>query len=135
MATLDNFHTGNDPTPLHPHLRARNAYIQQALYSNRTWDPANEAPVAPVATYHPGAGATGHPDPRIEERMTQRSMKDYLVPLQPTTVRTYGDTASGVLLVENDRRTGRSASWWTRLLDGRTRAHLPTRSRFAPYQR
>lgn len=133
MSTLDNLHTGNRPERWYPTTRARNAYLQQALYSNRTWDPANEGPVAPVADYNPLARTSSHLSPQLEERLTTRGMKDYLVPTQPRTLFRYGDTASGVLLMEDGKTP--SNSWWTRLLDGTSRARLPTNSRFAPYQR
>lgn len=132
MATLDNFHTGNHPERFYPTTRARNAYIQQALYQNSTWDPANQGPVAPVADYNPAARSSSHIDGPYEERLTTRSMKDYLVPTQPQTYRKYNDTVSGVQLIEGRRET--AGSWWSRLT-GKRRATVPTYSRFHPYLR
>lgn len=137
MATLDNFHTGNRPERFYPTTRARNAYIQNALYSNKSWDPANESPVAPVATYNPTARGSSHVSGPYEEGLTIRSMKDYLVPTEPQTRRIYNDTTSGVQLLQNDlqpRTTGRS--FWYNLLTGGRRTTLPTTySRFHPYLR
>lgn len=137
MATLDNFHTGNRPERLYPALRARNAYIQQGLNDNRSWDPASQGPVAPVATYNPADRSSSHIDGPYEERLTLRSMKNYLVPTHPQTKRIYNDTVSGVQLVQNDlipRTT--AASFFTHLLSGRRRTVLPTTySRFQPYLR
>lgn len=134
MATLDNFHTGNRPTPLHPHLPARWAQVRLGLHNNKDWDAATHTPVAPAATYNPAERATAHPSPQIEERLTVRSMKDHLVPLRPYTHQTHGDTAGGVLLYQ-DHVAGRAhgSSWLNRLI-GR-RAAVPQFSRFHPYQR
>lgn len=132
MATLDNFHTNNRPERFYPTTRARNCFIQQALNQNRTWDPANEGPVAPVASYNPAARSSSHVDGPYEERLSLRSMKDYLVPTQPQTSRIYNDTVSGVQLVQGRRET--SGSWWSRLMD-RRRATVATYSRFHPYLR
>ena len=134
MATLDNFHTGNDPRPLHPTLRARHRWIQKGLSSNTTWDPANHTPVAPVAPYNPGARASAHPSAQIEERLTNRAMKDYLVPTQPRTHLRFGDTAGGVQLIEN-RSPPLTGAGILQCLFGRKRATLPTVSRFHPYLR
>jgi hypothetical protein len=133
MATLDNFQTGNRPERFYPTTRARNCYIYQALNQNHTWDPANEGPVAPAAAYDPAARTSAHIDGPYEERLTTRSMKDYLVPTQPQTRRKYNDTVSGVQLIQDDRRDT-AGSWWSRLLAKR-RAAIPTYSRFHPYLR
>lgn len=129
MATLDNFHTGNNPRPLYPALPARHAYIQEDLYGNRTWDPATDVPVAPVAPYNPASRVSAHPSPQLEERLTFRAMKDYLVPTRPATHFRYGDTVSGVQLFQEPERMG----WLSRFLGRRARVAVP--SRFHPYLR
>lgn len=133
MATLDNFHTGNHPQPLYPTLRARHAQIREGLHQNSSWDPANAAPVAPSPTYEPGSVASAHPNPQVEERLTFRGMKDYLVPTHPRTRFRYNDTVSGVQLYSLPPTR---SNFWARLF--RTEgggARVSTVSRFHPYQR
>ena len=131
MVTLDNFHTGNNPRPLHPALPARYARIRHGLHNNRDWDLANQQPVAPVATYQPGSRASAHPNAQVEERLSTRGLRQFLVPTKPYTHFRYNDTVSGVQLVMDNPHT--EPSWWTRFL-GR-RAAVPTYSRFHPYLR
>lgn len=133
MATLDNFHTGNNPRPLYPNLQARHACIREGVHSNRSWDPASEGPVAPVASYNPALRSSGHPSPQIEERLSTRGLTDHFVPTLPRTRRRNNDTVSGVQLFQDS--VVQPAARWMNLLTGRTRATLPLVSRFHPYLR
>eukprot|EP00668_Euglena_longa_P003249 GGOE01003801.1.p2 GENE.GGOE01003801.1~~GGOE01003801.1.p2 ORF type:complete len:155 (-),score=21.61 GGOE01003801.1:105-569(-) len=111
MATLDNFNTGNSGTmPLHTTYADRMAMVQTGLHSSRPgseWDLGSRVPLAPVQPYDPGVRRSAHADPQLEETLTQRGMKDRYCPLTPRPERRIGDTAEGILLYDNPRRTVR----------------------------
>lgn len=120
MATLDNFNTGNSGTmPLHTTYRDRLSMVQLGLHSSRPneWDPASAVPVAPVQPYDPGVRRSAHADPQLEESLTQRELVKggLMVPLTPRPERRIGDTADGILLYDNPRRT--VSHKWTALRD------------------
>ena len=135
MSSLDNFSSGNGPQPNHPSLRDRLRLVQQSLFSSapRDWDLSSAVPVAPVQPPDPATriGAGAAPDPRITERLSDRSMKSYLVPTSPQVYTRRGDTAEGVYLMD----TGTPGGFLSRWLGGSTRARVRTYSRFHPYVR
>lgn len=138
MATLDNFHTGNSGTmPLHTTYRDRLAMVQGGLHSSRpgdAWNLAGAVPVAPVQPYDPGVRHSAHADPQLEETLTQREWVKggLMVPLVPRPERRVGDTAEGVLLYDNPRRT--PFQRFTALRD-RLAGWLPASNAEAPVRR
>ena len=136
MSSLDNFPSYNGPHRNHPTLGDRLRVVQQGLFSSvpRDWDLASAVPMAPVqppdSACRTGAGA--HPDPRVTERLSHRSMKAYLVPTSPRVYARRGDTIDGIQLMDTGAQSRGLLSHW---MSGNTRARVRTYSRFHPYMR
>ena len=136
MASLDNFPSNHGPQPHYPTLAQRFRGIQHSIHSSqsRDWDLVNAVPVAPIQPLDSQlrAGAGAHPDPQITERLSHRSMKDYLVPTNPEVYALRGDTIDALHAVDTGAQSRSWLSNWWRS-GGNRRARVRTYSRFHPY--
>ena len=140
MSSLDNFHTNHGSQPHYPSRSQRMYALRQALHSSqsRDWDLASAVPVAPVQpTSDPARHHMSYPSAQVEERLSTRAMKDYLVPTTPRTYARRGDTVEQSVHILDTGSTTKSGSLgriWQSLL-GERRARVNTVSRFHPYVR
>jgi hypothetical protein len=108
MASLDNFHTGNDVGGVGGPMRRRMQYpdeltrmnaVGRGLHSHREWDLPGQVPTVMLQPLDPGLRRTDRPTPQYTERRDART-RDLYVPTHPYIQRRIGDTVDGVLLYD-----------------------------------
>lgn len=137
MASLDNFHTGNDVGCSHmrrmqyPDELTRMNAVGKGLHSHREWDLRSQVPTVMFQPLDPGLRRTDRPDPSRTERRDART-RDLFVPTHPYVQRRIGDTVDGVLLY--DEKPCRTCPFLKLLNRARDMVPLKTQlHRYQPY--
>lgn len=138
MASLDNFHTGNDVLGngrmrrmQYPDELVRMNAVGQGLHSHREWDLPSQVPTLTLQPPDPGLRQTDRADPRYTERRDART-RDWFVPTRPYTQRRIGDTVDGILLYEEPCRCP-FKSIWHHFTKGLNVPLKTSRNRYQPY--